>query len=58
MIIAPMPPETHPNGKVGCDAKSLKRGIGPPHCSEEGRISGLELGTSFSRREKAVDREG
>lgn len=51
--IRPTAPETHPNGKIGCDAKPLKRGIRPPHCSEEGRIGGFQLGASFPRREEA-----
>ena len=51
--VGPTTPDTHPNGKIGCDAKPFKRGIGPPHCSEEGRIGGLQLGASFSRREEA-----
>lgn len=50
---------THPNGKIGCNAEPLKRCVGPPHCSKEGRIAQLELGASLSGREEAAKiREG
>lgn len=47
-----MVPYTHPDETMCSNAKPFKRYIGPPNCSEEGKVGGHELGAPPTRRKE------